>query len=296
MRAAPLVLLSVLAQGPQAPVTFSSRSDLVVLHVCVVDRQGFVSGLTRDAFTVHEDGRTQTIAFFDHDDTPVSVGLVVDNSGSMAPRRDAVVAAGMAFADSSHPADELFTLNFNEHVWPGLEQDRGFTSDRGELRAALARSGARGKTALFDAIAAGLRHLDEGRQTRKVLIVVSDGGDNASQTPYESVLDGALRRDVVIYTIGLADPNDRDARPGLLKELARVTGGESFFPRKNDEITPAMERIARDIRSSYTLGYVPQAAGSAGARHKIKVDVHSPGRSGLAVRARSLYVAPEGRR
>ncbi len=295
MRVLSLVLLPLLVQAPQTQATFTSRSDLVVLHVCVVDRDGYVGGLAKDAFVVQEDGRAQPIAFFEHDDTPVSVGLVLDSSGSMAPRRDAVIAAGMAFAESSHPADELFTLNFNERVWPGLAAGRGFTSDRGELREALARSGARGKTALFDAIDAALRHLDRGQQSRKVLIVVSDGGDNASGTRYEDVLEGALRRDVVIYTIGLADRDDRDAKPGLLRELARVTGGESFFPKSNSDITPAMERIARDIRSSYTLGYVPGERRGDGERRKIRVDVRSPGRHGVAVRARSLYVAPGGR-
>src|SRR5688572_12995057 len=138
----------------------------------------------------------------------------------MAARRDAVIAAGLAFAASSHPADELFTVNFNERVWPGLPSGRPFTSDRGELRAALARSTARGQTALFDALLAALQQLDRGAQPRRVLIVVSDGGDNASRARFADVLDAALRRDVVIYTIGLADRDDRDAKPKLLRELS----------------------------------------------------------------------------
>src|SRR6476469_6096285 len=122
-------LLLVLAQ-PQRPV-FASRAELVVLHVSVVEpHAGFVPGLPRDAFTVFEDGRPQPIQFFENEDTPVTVGLVIDNSGSMLPRRDAVTTAGMAFAASSNPSDELFTINFNERVWPGLPRDRAFTSDR----------------------------------------------------------------------------------------------------------------------------------------------------------------------
>ena len=294
MRLVPLLLGALLAQDPGARATFSSRSDLVVLHVCVVDRgAGFVSGLPRDAFVVRENGRVQAIAVFDQDDTPVTVGLVIDNSGSMAPRREAVMAAGLAFAQSSHPADELFTINFNERVWPGLPPGQLFTSDHGELRLALARSTARGQTAFFDALLAALQQLDRGTQPRKVLIVVGDGGDNASRARVAEVLDAALRRDVVIYTIGLADPDDREANPRLLRELAEVTGGEAFFPKSNEAIGPALERIARDIRSSYTIGYAPPAGESADRRRKVQVDVHGPDRRKLAVRARTLYLVPE---
>src|SRR3954463_744786 len=180
-----LLLTFLLAQTAQSAPAFKSSADLAVLHVSVVDKHaGFVSGLSRDAFAVYEDGRPQPIAFFENEDTPVSVGLVIDSSQSIPPRRDAVIAAGMAFAQSSHPDDEIFTLNFNERVWPGLPDGQAFTSDHAELHDALNRSASRGQTALFDAIHAGLEHLDGGVKSRKVLIVVSDGGDNASTTKY----------------------------------------------------------------------------------------------------------------
>ena len=287
------LLLSLFAQAPQPRATFSSRSELVVLRVSVVDRRaGFVSGLPREAFVVHEDGRPQPIEFFENEDTPVTVGLLIDCSGSMQPRRDSVIAAGMAFAGSSHPADELFTLNFNENVWPGLPPQQPFTSDHDELRRALTRSTARGQTALFDAIAMGLRHLDGGHRTRKVLVVVSDGGDNASRTRFDEVLDAALRKDVVIYSIGIYDPSDREAKPALLRQLADVTGGEAFFPRTNTEVTPLLERIARDIRSGYTVGYAPPAGPPANRARSVRVDVRSPDGRKLAVRARSSYIGP----
>ncbi|HEX9366784.1 MAG TPA: VWA domain-containing protein [Vicinamibacterales bacterium] len=286
------LVLSLLAQAPQPRAAFSSRSELVVLRVSVVDRHaGFVSGLPREAFVVHEDGRPQPVEFFENEDTPVTVGLLIDNSGSMQPRRDSVIAAGMAFAGSSHPADELFTLNFNEQVWPGLPPEHPFTSDRDELRRALDQSTTRGQTALFDAIAAGLRQLDEGHKTRKVLVVVSDGGDNASHTGFAEVLDAALRKDVVIYTIGIYDPDDHDAKPGLLRQIADATGGEAFFPRELTEVTPLLERIARDIRSSYTIGYAPPGDAASGRRRSVRVDVHSPDGRKLAVRARSSYIS-----
>jgi VWFA-related protein len=286
-----LLLALLLAQTPQPRAAFVSRSDLVVLRLSVVDRGGFVSGLPREAFVVHDDGRPQEIQFFEHEDTPVTVGLVVDCSGSMQTRRDGVIAAGMAFAGSSHPADELFTLNFNEAVWPGLPPDRPFTSDRDELKRALDRSVTRGQTALFDAIAAGLRHLDRGNRSRKVLVVVSDGGDNASRTRFEDVLDTALRNDVVIYTIGIYDPNDREAKPRLMRQLADATGGEAFFPKAGEAVTPVLERIARDIRSGYTVGYVPPAGDSAPRRHSVRVQVRTTDGRTLAVRARSSYIS-----
>jgi Ca-activated chloride channel family protein len=292
-----LLLAAVLAQDAPPRAAFSSHSELVVLRVSVVDRKaGFVSGLPREAFAVHEDGRLQPIQFFENEDTPVTVGLVIDNSGSMQRRRDGVIAAGMAFADSSHPADELFTLNFNEKVWPGLPDGQLFTSDRVELRRALDRSTTRGETALFDAIAMGLRRLDEGHRTRKVLIVVSDGGDNASRTTFEQVLDAALRKDVVIYTIGIYEAGDREAKPRLLRQLADATGGEAFFPAADGEVTPLLQRIARDIRSGYTVGYVPPAGPDSQRPRSVRVDVRSPDGRKLAVRARSAYIAGIGGR
>jgi VWFA-related protein len=286
-----LLLLAWLAQASPGAPAFKSGSTLAVLHVSVVDPDaGFVPGLPREAFTVAEDGRPQTIAFFDNDDTPVTVGLVVDGSGSMSSRHTAVVQAGMAFADSSRPDDEMFTICFNEQIWRGLDDVHGFTSDRDQLRRALSRCGARGETALFDAIHAGLTQLDGGVKTRHVLIVISDGGDNASHVSFDRVLGEALRRDVVIYGIGVYDRDDATARPRLLRELAAATGGEAFFPSAVTDVRPVLERIARDIRSSYTIGYVPPPdAGGEGVR-KVRVTVHPPDQRKLAVRTRSAYV------
>ena len=281
-----LLLLSVLLQS--RPV-YSSHSDLVVLHVSVLDRHaGYVSDLPREAFAVTEDGRPQQIEFFEHEDTPATVGLVIDSSGSMRLKRAAVIEAGLAFAASSNPADELFTTNFNEHVWSGLDDGQDFTSDGNTLRLALDRTTARGTTAFFDALATAMQHLQRGHASRKVLVVVSDGGDNASHTTCDEILDAALRSDVVIYTVGIFDDSDDDKNPKLLKKLAAVTGGEAFFPRTNAEVKPVFERIARDIRSSYTLGYAPQDG--HGGEHRLHVDVRDPDHRKLAVRARSEYV------
>jgi len=120
--------------------------------------------------------------------------------------------------------------------------------------------------------------------------VVSDGGDNASRTTFEEILDTALRKDVVIYSIGIYDPNDRDAKPGLLRDLADATGGEAFFPRADEDVTPLLQRIARDIRSGYTVGYVPPQGADGQRRRSVRVDVRSPDGRKLAVRARSSYI------
>ena len=286
------------AQDAPPRAIFSSHSDLVVLHVTVLDgRSGFVPGLPREAFTVYEDGRRQQIDVFSNEDSPVTVGLVVDSSGSMQRKREAVIAAGLAFAQSSHPQDEMFTVHFNERVWTGLPGGQAFTSDLTELRQALQRSGARGRTALFDAIAFALEHLESGRMQKKVLVVVSDGGDNASTIGFQEVLDRAHRDDVVIYTIGLSDQYDRDADPGVLRQLARATGGEAFFLRASgrttERVSRILSRIAGDIRSGYTIGYSPsrEVGADAGGFRAVKVEVSSPERRNLTVRARSGYVA-----
>ncbi len=279
------------AQSP--PALFSSSADLVVLHVTVVDRKaGFVGGLPREVFTVYEDGKPQRIAFFRNEDSPVTVGLVIDSSSSMHRKREAVIAAGLAFAQSSHPGDQFFTTHFNEHVWFGLPAGQPFTSDVAELRAALQRTTARGRTALFDALALSLEHVERGDAQKKVLIVLSDGGDNASTRRAAEVLDTARRSDTVVYTIGMADQYDDDANPDLLKELARATGAEAYFPTDTRGLTTLLERIARDIRSGYTIGYVPE--NPAKDFHEIRVDVRSPDRKSLSVRARSGYVRKGG--
>jgi VWFA-related protein len=247
-----------------------------------------IAGLPKEAFTIYEDGRSQPVTFFHNEDNPVTVGLVLDCSGSMQRKREAVIAAGLAFARSSHPKDEMFTVNFNEQVWDGLPPSMPFTTDVAQLQQALERSTARGTTALFDGLGTALKHLAQGHEQKKVLILVSDGGDNASTSKFEEVLDLALRMDALIYTISIKDEYDRDAKPEVLKKLARATGGESFFLSKLEDVTPSLERIAHDIRSGYTLGYSP-SQDTAGYR-AIRVDVHAPDGRKLNVRARSGYV------
>ncbi len=284
------ILAPIFASQDPPPKVFASRSEIVVVHVSVFDgKSQLVSGLPRDAFTIFENGQPEAVSFFHNEDNPVTVGLVLDCSGSMLRKREAVIAAGLAFARSSHPQDEMFTVNFNEHVWNGLPPSLPFTTDIAELRTALERSTARGQTALFDGLRTALTHLEKGHEPKKALIVVSDGGDNASVSSLTEVHDLALRMDAIIYTIGIQDQYDKDAKPDVLRNLSRATGGEAYFPRKPEDVTDVLERIARDIRSGYTLGYVPPP-GADGFR-AIRVEARAPNGHRLSVRARSGYLA-----
>lgn len=281
--------------GQQAPHFRSASNDLVVVSATVLDKDGgFVEGLDRGHFVVFEDGKRQRIDLFSHEDTPVSVGVIIDSSASMGPKIGEVVAATLAFAQSSHPEDELFTLSFNDRVQEadGPLKNRAFlfASDVAALEHAVASLRPEGRTALYDALMAGLDRLDEGSRSRKVLIVMSDGGDNASRATINQVLERARRSGATIYTIGLFDPGDPDANPGVLKSLAQATGGERYLPRSAAPLLRACKQIARDIRSGYTLAFEPSKRD--GRYHQIQVQAARPNGRRLAVRTRPGYFAP----
>jgi VWFA-related protein len=279
------------AQNPTPPA-FSARSELVVLYVTVKEKSGaYVTGLSRDAFRVLEDGRRQQIQFFGMHDAPVTVGLIIDGSGSMAGVRDRVIAAAGAFAETSNRTDELFALIFNDNVEPVLPPDAPFTGDEETLRSALTRTlVARGRTALHDAIAAGLRYFAQGHLPGKVLVVVSDGGDNASTTTFDQVLMSAQAANTVIYTIALIDPLERDASRKRLRQLAEVTGGEAFQPRNMAQVDDVLRRIARDIRNIYTIGYVPADTNRDRRVRRLRVLVTAPNGRDVRVRTRQRYL------
>jgi Ca-activated chloride channel homolog len=282
------------AQAPTQP-TFATREELVVLHVMVKDKQGsFVSNLTPDAFVVSEDGQRQTIQFFAEQDAPVTLGLLIDSSGSMRTARDRVIAAASSFVEASNPHDEIFALAFNETVSPALPPDEPFTSDAALLKAALTTTiSARGRTALYDAVASGLAYLNHGTQQRQVLIVVSDGGDNASSATFDQVRRKTQVANAMIYAIALADPADPDANPNRLKALAEATGGEAFRPHDVTHVVEVLRRISRDIRNTYTIGYAPTNATRDGRFRRIRVVAKAPDGRSLNVRTRSGYVVEE---
>ena len=187
---------------------------MVILHATAQDhKHAFVSGLDKDDFQVYEDGVLQPIKNFSHEDIPVTVGLVIDNSGSMGPKRADVIAAGLAFARSSNPQDQMFVVNFNERVSFGLPVNTPFTDQVAQLEVALSRIRAHGETALYDAVAAALEHLKMGNRDKKVLIIISDGGDNASKHKLAEIIAMVGQPDAIIYTIGIFDEQDPDRNP-----------------------------------------------------------------------------------
>ena len=256
----PCVALSQGAPQPNqaGPYAIRTNADLVVLQATVRDRKGApVSGLTEENFQVYEDKVLQHIESFSHEDIPVTIGLVIDSSGSMRPKHSDVISAALAFVRSSNPEDQMFVVNFNEHVSLGLPANLPFTSNAAQLETALSRSPLTGMTALYDAIAVGLEQLQKGKWDRKALIVVSDGGDNASKHNLAQVMSMVNQSSAVIYTMGIFDETDQDRNPHVLKQLARASGGEAFFPQTLQDILPICEQIAHDIRSQYTITYVP---------------------------------------
>jgi VWFA-related protein len=278
---------------PDDPFVISVHVNMVALHATVQDRKNLlVSGLDKENFQIFEDGALQQIKHFSHEDIPVTVGLVIDNSGSMGPKRSAVIAAALAFARSSNPRDQMFVVNFNEKVSFALPQQMAFTDNVAQLELALSRVAAYGQTALYDAVDAALDHLSKGNRDKKVLIVISDGGDNASKHKLESILAVAKRSDAIIYSIGIFDEGDDDRNPGVLKRLAQETGGETFLPESVKDVVPICERIARDIRSQYTLAYVPTNKSLDGAYRTVQVRAGAPGHGRLSVRTRNGYFAP----
>ncbi len=271
----------------------SADVDRVVLPVTVVDGKGEnVSGLGKQNFIVYEDGKPREIRYFSSQDIPVTVGLVIDSSSSMGPKRNDTILAALHFIHLSNPDDEVFVVNFNEKVSLGLTDDTPFTSDPVKLRDALIQTKPAGKTALYDAVAKGIEELARGNRDKKALIVVSDGGDNASAHTAEQVLDMARKSNAIIYTIGLFDEADQDKNPGVLRKLAHSTGGELFLPDKPSEIQPICAHIARDLRNQYTIGFEPSDGAQNGAYHRVRVVASAPGKGKLVARTRPGFYSP----
>lgn len=304
MRYLPLIgiaLIGATAQsikGPQNPPAepqefrITTHSDLVLLDVSVKDPAGgFVSGLTKDQFKIFDNGREQTIQVFEAGDIPVTVGLVVDNSGSMRNKKPEVVTAALTFVTESNPKDEMFVVNFNDNASLGLPQQMPFT-DKGELlRAALLSNRVEGRTALNDALKLALSHLEKGVQAKKTLVLISDGGDNASELTTSDLLHLAEQSRATIYAIGIYDSGDRDKNPSFLRKIATLTGGECFIPDRLTDLVEVCRKIAKDIRNRYSIGFVPTTAERAGEVRRIKVMASAPDRGKLIVRTRTHYTA-----
>jgi VWFA-related protein len=273
------------------PPDFVIHSDvrLVLLDVSVKDRKGaLVAGLTKENFGVYEDGVLQPITVFANEDLPVTVGILVDESRSMTPKRAEVISAAESFIAASNPQDEIFVLNFNDTVRRGLPAGTLFSDDLRKLRAALNRGVPEGQTALNDAVFAGLAQLEAGKRAKKSLVLISDGGDNASRHSRKEMIEKLNRSLATVYTIGIYDKDDDDRDPGILKQIAAVSGGQASFPEGVSAMSATCRGIAKDIRSRYAVGFVPQSR-SGNSLRQIRVRVTAPSHGALTARARTRY-------
>jgi VWFA-related protein len=280
--------------APAEDFVIHQNVELVLIDTGVTDHSGnYVAGLPKSAFTVTENGKPCTITIFDNSDLPVTLGILVDESGSMTPRRREVLTAAEALIQESNPRDEIFVLNFNDSVRRGLPEATPFSGNTEELRHALERGAPEGKTALYDAVFDGLAQLREGRRSRKALVLVSDGGDTASTHKRPETLAALERSGATIYAIGLYRPGDTEIDPGFLRHLAKMSGGEAFFPTKPEDLNEACRRIAKAIRSRYVIGYRPPD-GKRGEMRNVRIHVRSETGANLKVLARSRYRYGEG--
>ncbi len=248
-----------------------------------------MTNLLKSNFQVYEDGHQREITQFAKADTPVTVGLIVDNSGSMRFKRPEVVLAGLAFAKQSNPQDEFFVVNFNNSVVRGLPPRTLFTDDLQALRAALYIGQPVGQTALYDAVAYGLKHLEYSHRDKRTLIVVSDGGDNVSHTRFPELMKLIEASRATIYTVGLYDPEDHDLNPAVLRKMSGVSGGESFEPEKLDDVISVFNKISKDIRNCYTVGYAPDEINDKHIVRSVKVTAAEDNRR-LLTRTRTSYI------
>jgi Ca-activated chloride channel family protein len=285
---------AVQPQQASKPYVISSEVTLVLVPVTVRDREGqFVSDLNQSNFRLYQDGKPQQISLFRNEDVPVTVGLVVDHSASMRAKSNEVMAGALAFIRASNPQSKGFVINFSNEVIFGLPDDVPFTNDPQQMEMALSTAPMSGATALYDALAAALQHLQGGQSDKKVLLLISDGGDNASEHTFGQILRMAQSGNATIYTIGLFDDDSADQNPRVLRKLANETGGESYFPNSASEVVSICQNIAADIRHQYDLAYTP-LENERGGYHKIHVTVTAPERRKLFVRSRIGYFFPSG--
>ncbi|HEY4360773.1 MAG TPA: VWA domain-containing protein [Bryobacteraceae bacterium] len=269
---------------------FKAGKQLVNLYASVLDSKGkLVSDLPKSAFKVFENGVEQQVSLFRSEDVPVSMGILIDNSGSMKEKREKVAEAALDLVKASNPQDEVFIESFNDKWY--LDQD--FTSDIQKLEAALDKLETRGSTALYDAIHLGVEHAKKGKRDKKVLLVVTDGNDTDSDETLEQIVREARQSDgVLIYSIGILSddtPHDTKSAKRALKALAEASGGLDYYPKSLNEIDQIIPQVAREIRHQYLLAYTPLNDALDGTFRQIKVSVTGPGKP--TARARNGYYA-----
>jgi len=275
----------------QGVFVFKKDVDEVLLHATVQDDKGhIVTNLDRSAFNIFEDGKQQNIISFHNEDIPVAMGIVIDNSGSMREKRNKVNQAALNLVRSSNPKDEVFVVNFNDEYY--LDQD--FTNDLLKLKEALEKIDARGGTALYDAVVASADHLKRNaRLEKKVLFVVTDGEDNASNGNLEQAVKQLQEENgPSVYAIGILGDEEHPKRARkALEIIAQRTGGIAFFPKTLDEVDEISRTVAHDIRNQYTIGYKPTNPRGTGGFRQVRVEAKAKGHSKMVVRTKSGYYA-----
>ena len=288
-----LFVFFALRVGAQDSPVFRADTRLVVLHASVVDRSGkLVTNLPQKAFRVTENGVEQQIKVFRREDIPVSLGLVIDNSGSILKRRQKVEAAALQLVKASNPQDQVFIVNFNDEAY----LDCPFTNSVAKLEEGLARLDARGGTAMRDAIGMSIDYMkEEGKLDKKVILVVTDGDDNMSSFTLERLLDKAQQAEVLVYTIGLLNEEDRrNARRAkrALDAITSASGGLAYYPEQVAEVDQIGLQVAHEIRNQYTIAYTPTNASLDGSYRQIRVSVDGPNRPVARTRT-GYYATPE---
>ncbi len=294
-----ILALAAAAVAQEQPKTddsgavFRTETRLVVCHTTVVDKNGrLVTDLPKEAFTVSENGEKQEIKVFRREDIPVSIGLVIDNSGSMRDKRARVEAAALALVKDSNPDDEVFIVNFNDDAVLRTPPGKYFTSDIHEMEELLKDIDSKGGTAMRDAIRLSIDHVKEkGHKDKRVLVMVTDGNDNESLITLENLVRAAQQSDVLIYCVGLLGEEaagEASKARHALNELAQETGGEAFFPKDISEVDRIAHQVARDVRNQYTIEYTPSNAAMDGTFRQITITVNRPD---LTVRTRKGYYA-----
>jgi Ca-activated chloride channel homolog len=296
----------VLSQTPRddKPFQIGVNVNLIQLPVTVNDKDGLmVAGLKQENFQVLEDKVPQEISLFKHEDIPLSLGLVIDNSGSMRTRRERVHSGALTFVRESNPDDQTFVIAFDDVAY--LQQD--FTGSLGDLVDALDDLDPRGGTALYDAVYLGMEHVKKGQLDKKAVLVISDGEDKDSQWSYEKLLKSVREsKNIAVYAIGLLEEDEgssgifgigrspqKKARAALT-EIATITGGRAYFPKSIEEVEKICRQIARELRNQYTLGYYSKNKTLDGTRRLVTVNVLNPPKNAgkLSIHAPTEYTAP----
>jgi len=278
-----------LLSAQQDPV-FRADTRLVVLHVTVMDRNGkFVTDLPQKAFKVFENGVEQQVRLFRREDIPVSMGLIVDNSGSMRDKRKQVEVAALQLVKASNRQDEVFIVNFNDEAY----LDCPFTGSIPKLEEALNRIDQRGGTAMRDAISMSIDYMKENaKRDKKILFVVTDGEDNMSSITLEQTVQKAQQAEVLIYVIGLLSEEDRGAARRAKRAIDSITtasGGAAYYPREVAEVDETALRVAHEVRNQFTIAYSPMNQVLDGSYRQIRVTVDGPNRP--VARTRTGYYA-----